>query len=191
MHDGGIYTKFEKADGFMFFLPVHWYSTTSMVKLMLDRLVCANKTMTAEEAKQLFGDDYKNQKVTTTTDDAREHDHLLQNHLEGKTAAIFMHGDGGADEHQRFTVPLSFQDAKSQGRWEPTTRQAADAIAWTMLWMGVYVPEDLIFAEDFNHGLSYAEANDVFRDDQRFYEAGRMVANKLVNHLLQKEVGFR
>jgi multimeric flavodoxin WrbA len=50
MYEAKIYDKLEACDGFMVVSPQHWYSVSSQVKTMFDRLVCANLTITREQA---------------------------------------------------------------------------------------------------------------------------------------------
>ena len=64
MHEADIYKKMEEADGFVVFTPVHWYGPSSQVKALFDRLVCVNLTLSVEDAKEIYGKDIKNPKLT-------------------------------------------------------------------------------------------------------------------------------
>jgi multimeric flavodoxin WrbA len=65
MYESLIYDKLEECDGFMVISPIHWYSVSSQVKAMFDRLVCANQTITKEQAVEIFGKgNTKNSKLT-------------------------------------------------------------------------------------------------------------------------------
>lgn len=89
-----IYPMWVAAHGVMIITPVHWYQTPSLLKLMMDRLVCADggnpdPTTThgknAREAKEieLQGWDYPR-------------------HLAGRVFSIVVHGDaGGAQDVRR------------------------------------------------------------------------------------------
>src|SRR6266850_2930965 len=89
-----IYPRWVAAHGIMIVTPVHWYQVPSTLKLMMDRLVCAdggNPDPTSthgkdpEEAKalELKGWNY-------------------QRHLGGRTFAVVVHGDAeGADSVRR------------------------------------------------------------------------------------------
>lgn len=92
-----IYPLWVAAHGIMIVTPVHWYQTPTVLKAMIDRLVCADggnpdPTSThgkhAEEAKviELDGWDYPK-------------------HLEGRHFAVVAHGDAvGAEEVRRAIV---------------------------------------------------------------------------------------
>jgi len=88
-----IYARWVAAHGVILFTPTHWYQATSPLKLMIDRLVCADggnpdPTSThgkkAEEAKalELQGWDYPK-------------------HLEGRTYGVVVHGDVAGVESLR------------------------------------------------------------------------------------------
>jgi len=89
-----LYPRWVAAHGVLIVTPVNWYHTSSVLKLMIDRLVCADggnpdPTTThgknAEEAKriELEGWDYPK-------------------HLAGRAYAVVVHGDvGGAEETRR------------------------------------------------------------------------------------------
>jgi len=195
MHDMKVYERMLAADGFAFFTPVHWYSVTSRIKQMMDRLVCVNLTMTSDQALEIYGDreKSKNAELTRALDQARKHDHLMKNHLVGKVAAIFVHGDDGADEPERFPMPLSFPSknmmvAKQLG--EPTTRQAVDSLKWTLRWKGIYCPEDLVVGMTVNRGLSYSESNDAINHNEKFFQAGRQLMRRLADKIAQLQTGM-
>jgi multimeric flavodoxin WrbA len=50
MYEANIYDRLENCDGFIVVTPIHWYAVSSQVKAMFDRLVCANLTITKEQA---------------------------------------------------------------------------------------------------------------------------------------------
>lgn len=91
-----IYPKWVEAHGVMIVTPVNWYSPTSPLKLMMDRLVCADggnpdPTLThgkdAKKAKQieLDGWDYPR-------------------HLAGRLFAVVVHGDVEGTENVRRAI---------------------------------------------------------------------------------------
>jgi multimeric flavodoxin WrbA len=88
-----IYERFAAAHGVMFVTPVYWYQVSSPVKLLMDRLVCADggnpdPTSThgksADEAKriELAGWDYPK-------------------HLAGRAYGVVVHGDVAGIEGSR------------------------------------------------------------------------------------------
>jgi multimeric flavodoxin WrbA len=130
-----IYPMWVEAHGIMLITPVNWYQVSSPLKLMMDRLVCADggnpdPTRThgknAREAKQieLEGWDYPG-------------------HLSGRLFAAVVHGDVEGAENVRRSIHdwLCFMDLcpagpkamldRYIGYWEPyaTSHQALDADA--------------------------------------------------------------
>lgn len=88
-----IYERWVLAHGVMIITPVHWYQAPSVLKLMIDRLVCADggnpdptstggKDPEAAKKLELKGWDYPK-------------------HLEGRLFAVITHGDAGGAEHVR------------------------------------------------------------------------------------------
>ena len=104
-----IYPLWVEAHGVMIITPVNWYQVTSPVKLMMDRLVCADggnpdPTLThgkqADEAKalEMKGWDYPK-------------------HLEGRVFSVVVHGDVEGAENVRRSLSdwLRFMDLSSAG----------------------------------------------------------------------------
>lgn len=88
-----IYPMWVAADGILIVTPVYWYQAPSVLKLMMDRLVCADggnpdPTTTAgkdpEKAKQLELDGWK-----------------YPRHLAGRLFSIVVHGDAAGVESLR------------------------------------------------------------------------------------------
>ena len=128
-----IYPRWVRAHGIMIITPVNWYQVTSPVKLMMDRLVCADggnpdPTLThgkhADEAKaiELKGWDYPK-------------------HLDGRVFSVVVHGDVEGAENVRRSLSdwLRFMDLSPAGvnaeldryigYWQPyaTSHEALDA----------------------------------------------------------------
>ncbi|HEY5410795.1 MAG TPA: flavodoxin family protein [Caulobacteraceae bacterium] len=128
-----IYPLWVEAHGVMIITPVNWYQVTSPVKLMMDRLVCADggnpdPTLThgkhADEAKavELKGWDYPK-------------------HLDGRVFSVVVHGDVEGAENVRRSLSdwLKFMDLSPAGvnaeldryigYWQPyaTSHEALDA----------------------------------------------------------------
>jgi multimeric flavodoxin WrbA len=91
-----IYEKWVSAHGVILLTPVNWYHTSSSMKLMIDRLVCADggnpdptrtKGKDAELAKkvELDGWDYPK-------------------HLEGRVFGVVTHGDVAGSEETRYAL---------------------------------------------------------------------------------------
>lgn len=91
MHE--IYPRWVAAHGVMIVTPVYWYQAPSVLKLMMDRLVCAdggNPDLTSthgkkpEEAKKLELDGWS-----------------YPRHLAGRMFGVFVHGDSAGTENLR------------------------------------------------------------------------------------------
>jgi len=95
VHDwmGEIYQKWVAAHGILIVTPVHWYQAPSGLKLMMDRLVCADggnpdptsthgKNATEAKTMELKGWDYPK-------------------HLKNRAFALYVHGDAGGAESLR------------------------------------------------------------------------------------------
>ncbi len=135
VHDwmNDIYRMWVEAHGIMIVTPVHWYQATSPLKLMMDRLVCADggnpdPTSThgkhAKEAKQMEmrGWDYPK-------------------HLAGRLFSVVVHGDAEGVEKVRHSLSDWMQSMELVpagtlaeidryiGYWEPyaTSHEALDA----------------------------------------------------------------
>jgi multimeric flavodoxin WrbA len=97
-----IYPKWVAAHGVMIVCPVHWYQVPSTLKLMIDRLVCA---------------DGGNPDPTSTRgkDPKRAKELELKGwpyprHLAGRTFSVFVHGDAGGAETVRRILEDWLQD---------------------------------------------------------------------------------
>jgi multimeric flavodoxin WrbA len=146
-----IYPMWVEAQGIMIITPVNWYQVTSPVKLMMDRLVCADggnpdPSLThgkrADEAKaiEMRGWDYPK-------------------HLDGRVFSVVVHGDVEGAENVRRSLSdwLRFMDLvpagvnaeidRYIGYWQPyaTSHEALDA-------------DDAMRGEVRNAALTLAEA---------------------------------
>lgn len=206
MHNENIYDRLQKADGFVVFTPINWYGPSSVVKSFFDRLVCANLTLTVEDAARLTGDDIKNSEKTRALEKGGKHGHLLKNHLEGKFAAFFAHGDdGGADYREVGTpearnspaMPDSYKDklvrTEARASEGPVNgpEHAVLPLVWQCRYSGINVPDDLVGGMHINRGFSYASGNDRAAKDARFLEAGRALVHKLVAYCAKGSVNGR
>lgn len=88
-----LYPRWVAAHGVMIVTPVYWYQAPSVLKLMMDRLVCADggnpdptstHGKTPEEAKRLELDGWD-----------------YPRHLAGRAYAVFVHGDAAGTENLR------------------------------------------------------------------------------------------
>ncbi len=198
MHDNDVYARLEKADGFILFAPINWYSVPTVVKSMFDRLVCANLTITDKQAKDLMDGEIKNPTKSRALEKGGNHDHLLKNHLQGKFAAFFIHGDdGGTDYREKcevttdkpsfpksYTLPV--MKSRDEHGFEGITNSAEQAVmplVWQCRYSGIFVPDDLIIGIHINKSVGYAEANDAVKQNDKFFKKGESLINRLVKHI--------
>lgn len=97
-----IYPLWVEAHGILIVTPVYWYAPPSALKLMIDRLVCADggnpdptrtqgKDARKAKALELEGWDYPK-------------------HLAGRLFAVFVHGDAAGSDHLRMTLTSWLKD---------------------------------------------------------------------------------
>lgn len=178
MYTQSVYDKLEACAGMVFVTPVHWGAGTTQLKAMFDRLVCANLTVTVDEAIELLDGEIKNPEKTRALSKSEAYDHMLRNHLEGRYAAFVVHGDDGADECTKGDYPPSYDPAEDPLRDPKTT---VLPYVNQLRYSGVYVPGDLVQGMNINLGLNYAEANDAGVDGM--LQVATDVVNRLVEYI--------
>lgn len=175
MYEADIYKKLEECDGFLVISPIHWYSVTTQVKAMFDRLVCANLTITKDQAIEIFGKgNIKNSKLTGKAELSKEYKHLLKNHLEGKWASFIAHGDNGADEYNNENAP----DIGDKN-WD--IKNTLLPLVYQCRYSGMHCPDDLIEAVYINEGMEYYKAN--FQPLDTLFEISDNIIEKLIDYI--------
>lgn len=175
MHKQDVYKKLEECDGFFVLTPINWSSCTSVVKSFFDRLVCASLTITAKQASEILGkDSIKDSRKTRRIEQEGEHNHLLKNHLEGKYAGFFAHGNEGGSDYLEFAtkkktglpvLPDSILEyEKTHGKEDVS--KLLDPLVRQCVYSGVFVPEDCVKVVTYGFGVSYSEINDMFKKDE-------------------------
>jgi multimeric flavodoxin WrbA len=156
MHDVDIYGRLENSNAFIIFSPIHWYSLTSQVKSMFDRLVCINQTLTHDEAVSLMGGDFKNPEVTGKYAQSGKLNGKLKNHWEGKIAGFYVHGDDGANDYKNKNYPASYKYL-----WDQFTdpQMVINPFVMQLKYSGIFVPDNLQQAFYVNKGVDYYTAN--------------------------------
>ena len=178
MYEAFIYDKLEKCDGFLVVSPIHWYSVSSQVKAMFDRLVCANQTITKEQALEIFGKgNTKNSKLTGRAELSNKYRHLLKNHLEGKWASFIVHGDDGANDYEGQTPPYS-----NDVMWN--IQNSVMPLVYQCRYSGMNCPDDLVESIYINKGMAYYQANKSPLDELQVI--GDRVFEKLLDYLKYK-----
>ena len=176
MYESDIYTKLEECDAFIVVSPIHWYSVSTQVKAMFDRLVCANLTITQDDAKKIFGkDNIKNSEITGNAELSREYHHLLKNHLKGKYAAFYVHGDDGANDYDG--KPPHTGDKM----WD--VRNSVMPLVYQCRYSEINCPDDLVEAFYINQGKSYYQANLDMPEEFEFFTRMDNLMEKLLNYL--------
>lgn len=183
MHDEKVYKRIQQADGFVVFTPVHWYACSSQVKAMFDRLVCANLTLTVEEAKRLTNDDIKNAKKNIELEQSGKYKSLLTNHLDGKVGAFFIHGNNGADDYNGKRKPLSMADAEH--KISPV--EAIMPIVNQCRYSGIFVPENLIVGLDFASDQPYSASNDMIKREKTILDKAVKLLNDLAKEIKNRK----
>lgn len=174
MYEADIYDSLEVCDAFLVVSPIHWYSVSSQVKSMFDRLVCANQTLTKEQAIEILGDgNIKTADLTGQAELEGKYKHLLKNHLEGKVASFYLHGDDGANDYegnQPYTGDLS---------WD--VKNSIMPLVYQCRYSGIDAPDHLIEAFYINKGLDYYEAN--LQPNEELYSRADKLMDRILNHL--------
>ncbi len=136
-----LYARLDLADAWLIVGPVNWYAPTSNLKLFFDRLVCMNGGNPREELIR-----HKDPELAMKLERAPEWKALSVNHLEGRSAAFFLYGDGGGDELDASGRP---QILRHKAWFDPEKepfedmRDAYAPIVWQCRYGGVEVPDDL------------------------------------------------
>jgi multimeric flavodoxin WrbA len=178
-----VYTKLQDCDAFIIVSPIHWHSLTAQIKTLFDRLVCINQTLTVDDAKKLMGDDnIKNSEITGKFSRSGKYDHLLRNHLEGKVAAFYAHGDNGADDYEGKELPDSYSDVFDDG-FGNNPKATVMPYVMQLKYSGVYVPNELIEAFYVNQGIDYNLANKTFNNTKDFFDRADNLLENLLTYL--------
>ena len=192
MHEQNVYKKLEWCDGFFLITPINWSAPSSVVKSFFDRLVCASLTITDEQAKELLGeDDIKNSKKTRKMEKEEKNMHLLKNHLEGKYAGFFGHGNNGGADYRSFdkekskllpVIPDSLVEFNKNNPKEDTSR-LLDPIVRQCVYSGIHVPSDCVKCVVSGYGVSYSEGNDMEARSKELLGSAMSTFESFLRHL--------
>jgi multimeric flavodoxin WrbA len=186
MHDLDIYKLLQECDAFIIISPVHWFSLTSQVKSFFDRLVCINQTLAVDDAKNLMGPkNIKNSEITGKLSKSGKYENMLRNHLYGKVAAFYVHGDDGANDYTKNKLPESYDVISDPFTIDP--KSAVLPYIMQMKYSGVFVPDNLVQAFHVNKGLDYYTANKTFDKQKEFKERADVLIENLLNYLDEKD----
>lgn len=176
MYEADVYDKLERCDAFLVISPVHWYAVSTQVKAMFDRLVCANLTITKEEAVEIFGKgNIKNSDLTGQAELSGKYKGLLKNHLAGKYAAFYVHGDDGANDYNGNPPETGDKD------WNPINNVMP--LVYQCRYSEINCPDDLIESFFINKGKEYYKANLEMDSNSEFFTRMDSLVERLLNYL--------
>lgn len=191
MHQQDVYKKLEECDGFFVVTPINWSSCTSVVKSFFDRLVCANLTVTADEAEELMEGEIKSSKKSRELEKSGKYNGMLKNHLEGKRAGFFAHGNEGGADYLQFAmnkkkmlpvIPDSLAEYEKRHGREDVSR-LLDPLVRQCVYSGINVDDCCVKVVTYGFGESYGEANDKFEKDDSLYESASETFNNFLERL--------
>jgi multimeric flavodoxin WrbA len=182
LKDLDVYELLQECDAFFIFSPIHWYSLPSQIKLLFDRLVCVNQTLTVDDAKKLMGEKIKDSNITGKFAKSGKYDNLLRNHLEGKVAGFYVHGDDGANDYKYKKLPESYNDVLNDP-FSMDPKQTILPFILQLKYSGIFVPDELTQVFYVNKGLDYYSANKKVKKESEFYERVDTLMDNLLNYL--------
>lgn len=180
MHDKNIYGRMQQADKYLIVTPVHWYSITTQLKAMFDRLVCASRTLSAENAKLYkIGKDIKK---TVYVENSGTLDALRHDWLAGKEAGFFVHGDWGADDIIKFGKSEALVDsAREEDFATRDIKLAVMPVVFQLRYSGVTVQDQNIVGFPLGVNKSYSMNNATFLQVEPFFKNARDLVNRMIN----------
>ena len=182
-----VYNLLQECDAFIIVSPIHWHSLSAQVKTLFDRLVCVNQTLTIDDAKKLMGDgNIKNSDITGKFAKSGKYNDMLRNHLEGKGAGFYVHGDDGANDYTGKELPDSYSDVLDDG-FSNNPKSVVMPFVMQLKYSGVYVPDNLIQSFYVNKGVDYYTANKTMSKEKEFFERADLLLNNLLEYLDQSK----
>lgn len=179
MYESDIYSKLESCDAFLVVSPIHWYSVTSQVKAMFDRLVCANQTITKDQAEEIFGKgNIKDSSLTGDAEISGKYKSMIKNHLSGKWAAFYVHGDDGANDYNGGENDPD----KSDKNWD--VKNSVMPLVYQCRYSEINCPDDLIEAFYVNKGKDYYQANLDIESTDEFFQRADSLMERLSNYII-------
>ncbi|PJC48858.1 MAG: hypothetical protein CO035_01265 [Candidatus Omnitrophica bacterium CG_4_9_14_0_2_um_filter_42_8] len=156
MWDEDLYGRIYAADAIMVCAPVNWYNVTSSIKLLFDRLVCANG---GNPDEKLIG--HKDGALAAQLEHSPKWKELSVNHLEGRTAAFFTYGDEGGDEPADDGRPAILRHKEYFDPAEEAKMGYVSYFYGPVIWQcrhsGIETPERLIKQVAFGKGGKYSD----------------------------------
>jgi len=183
LHEENVYELLQECDAFLIVSPVHWHSLTAQIKTLFDRLVCINLTMNVYDAINVLGrDNIKKSEVTGPLSKSGKYNSLLRNHLEGKVAGFYVHGDDGGNDYNDRELPDSYSDVLDDG-FSNNPKSIVMPFVMQLKYSGVYVPDELVQAFYVNKGVDYYTANISIMKNKELFERADTLLDNLLNYL--------
>ncbi len=111
---------------------------------------------------------------------------MLRNHLEGKVAAFYVHGDDGAKDYTKNPLPESYDVMMDPFSIDP--KSAVLPYIMQMKYSGVFVPDELVQAFHINKGIDYYTSNITFDKQKEFKERADELLENLLTYLEDKKL---
>ena len=152
-----LYARLDLADAWAFITPINWYSSSSNLKAMFDRLVCMNG---GNPRPDLI--DKKDTLKAQALERSPLWREISRNHLSGRTAAFFCYGDDGADEEDGNGMPARLEHPEWFNAGEHPMRGGDERLAyqglvWQCRYSDIEVPDELWACTVFGAGKPYAD----------------------------------
>jgi multimeric flavodoxin WrbA len=150
-----MYSRLDLADAWAIIGPVNWYSSSSNLNAMFDRLVCM---IGGNPREELIA--HKDPALAIRLEHSPEWDMLSQNHLEGRSAAFFCYGDGGGDELDQSGRPKILRHPSYfDPAMEPfaSMRDTYAPLVWQCRYSGIEVPDPLWRYVEFGRDKKYSD----------------------------------
>jgi hypothetical protein len=150
-----LYARLDLADAWAIIGPANWYAPSSNLKLLFDRLVCANGGNPREDLIH-----HKDPELAMQLEHAPEWTALNLNHLEGRSAGFFCYGDGGADDVGEDGRPKILHHKEyfdPDGQPFADERQSYAPLVWQCRYSGVEVPDALWRYVEFGRNRKYSD----------------------------------
>jgi len=172
-----LYARLDLADAWAIIGPVNWYAPSSNLKLMFDRLVCMNGGNPREELIE-----HKDPELAMKLEHSAEWESLSVNHLEGRTAAFFVYGDGGGDELEASGRPNILRHKSWFNPADEPFENMRDSYAplvWQCRYGGIEVPDVLWKYVEFGRGKKYSDnqAEDLAPEAEVYEELDRFTGS--------------
>lgn len=181
--DLDLYARLDLADAWAIIGPVNWYAPSTNLKTLFDRLVCMNGGNPRDDLI-----DNKNPDKAIALEHSPQWNELSRNHLEGRTAAFFCHGDAGGDEMDDQGRPRLLEHKEYfDPAHEPFAemRQAYAPLVWQCRYSGIEVPDDLWAYDTMGEGKKYSD-NQIEDIPQQVYHQFDAWADRFCDAVLKK-----